>query len=35
LYAPTMMVAERAADLIQEKTPLAPEYVEWYKRPNA
>jgi choline dehydrogenase len=31
LYAPTMMVAERAADLIQEKTPLAPEYVDWFK----
>ena len=31
LYAPTMMVAERAADLIQEKPTLAPEYVEWYK----
>jgi choline dehydrogenase len=35
LYAPTMMVAERAADLIQEKTPLAPEYVDWHKRANA
>lgn len=32
LYAPTMMVAERAADLIQEKPTLAPEYVEWHKR---
>jgi choline dehydrogenase len=31
LYAPTMMVAERAADLIQEKPTLAPEYVEWHK----
>jgi len=26
-----MMVAERAADLIQEKPTLAPEYVEWFK----
>ena len=31
LYAPVMMVAERAADLIQGKEPLAPEYVDWYK----
>jgi choline dehydrogenase len=31
LYAPTMMVAERAADLIQEKPTLAPEYVDWFK----
>jgi choline dehydrogenase len=34
LYAPTMMVAERAADLIQEKTPLPPEYVDWFKSGN-
>ncbi|RMH78763.1 MAG: choline dehydrogenase [Actinomyces sp.] len=27
IYAPTMMIAERAADLIAGATPLAPEYV--------
>ena len=31
LYAPVMMVAEKAADIIQGKQPLAPEYVDWYK----
>ena len=31
IYAPVMMVAERAADLIQGKKPLDPIYVDWYK----
>lgn len=31
LYAPTMMVAEKAADLILSNTPLAPEFVPFYR----
>jgi choline dehydrogenase len=31
IYAPVMMVAERAADLILGNTPLAPERVEFYR----
>ncbi|MDH5293705.1 MAG: choline dehydrogenase [Acidimicrobiia bacterium] len=31
IYAPVMMVAEKAADLILGNTPLAPEQVEWYR----
>jgi choline dehydrogenase len=31
IYAPVMMVAERAADLIQGKKPLDPIHVDWYK----
>ena len=31
IYAPVMMLAEKAADLILGNTPLAPEYVDWYK----
>ena len=31
IYAPTMMVAERAADLIRGNTPLAPEQAPFYK----
>jgi choline dehydrogenase len=31
LYAPVMMVAEKSADIILGKTPLAPENVDWYK----
>jgi choline dehydrogenase len=31
IYAPVMMVAERAADLIQGNKPLDPIYVDWYK----
>jgi choline dehydrogenase len=31
IYAPVMMVAEKAADLILGKTPLAPESVEFYR----
>jgi choline dehydrogenase len=32
IYAPVMMVAEKAADLILENTPLAPEPVDFYRR---
>lgn len=32
IYAPVMMVAEKAADLILGKTPLEPESVEFYRR---
>jgi choline dehydrogenase len=32
LYAPTMMVAEKAADLILGNEPLAPEHVDWYRK---
>ena len=31
IYAPIMMLAEKAADLILEKTPLSPETVEFYQ----
>jgi choline dehydrogenase len=31
IYAPTMMVAERAADLIRGGQPLAPLTVEFYR----
>ena len=31
IYAPVMMIAEKAADLILGNTPLAPETVEWYR----
>ena len=31
IYAPTMMVAEKAADLIRGDTPLPPEPVEFYR----
>jgi choline dehydrogenase len=31
IYAPVMMVAEKAADLILGNTPLAPEPVEFYR----
>jgi choline dehydrogenase len=31
IYAPTMMVAERAADLIRGNTPLAPAHVPFYQ----
>ncbi|MBX6381824.1 MAG: choline dehydrogenase [Microbispora sp.] len=31
IYAPVMMVAEKAADLILGNTPLPPEYVEFYR----
>jgi len=31
IYAPVMMVAEKAADLIAGNTPLPPEHVEFYR----
>jgi choline dehydrogenase len=31
IYAPTMMIAEKAADLILGNTPLPPEKVEIYR----
>jgi choline dehydrogenase len=33
IYAPTMMTAEKAADLIAGNTPLPAEPVEFYRRP--
>jgi choline dehydrogenase len=35
IYAPVMMVAEKAADLILGNTPLAPEPVEFYRHAPA
>src|SRR4029077_18432703 len=35
IYAPTMMVAEKAADLIRGTTPLAPEPLEVYRHERA
>jgi choline dehydrogenase len=34
IYAPVMMLAEKAADLILGKTPLAPEPVDFYRHKN-
>jgi choline dehydrogenase len=34
IYAPTMMLAEKAADLIMKNTPLAAERVEFYRHPK-
>jgi choline dehydrogenase len=34
IYAPTMMLAEKAADLILGNTPLPPEDIEFYQRAN-
>ncbi|MCE2526873.1 MAG: choline dehydrogenase [Actinomycetia bacterium] len=31
IYAPVMMIAEKAADAILGNTPLPPEHVEWYR----
>jgi choline dehydrogenase len=31
IYAPVMMIAEKAADLILGRTPLPPERVEFYR----
>ena len=31
IYAPVMMTAEKAVDLILERTPLPPEPVEFYR----
>jgi choline dehydrogenase len=33
IYAPVMMVAEKAADLILGNMPLPPEPLEFYRRP--
>jgi choline dehydrogenase len=35
IYAPVMMMAEKAADLILGNTPLAPEHTEFYRAPLA
>jgi choline dehydrogenase len=35
IYAPTMMVAEKAADLILGNTPLAPEAIPFYRHHSA
>jgi choline dehydrogenase len=35
IYAPVMMVAEKAADLILGNTPLSAERIEFYRRPHA
>jgi choline dehydrogenase len=32
IYAPTMMLAEKAADLVLGNTPLPPEDIEFYQR---
>ncbi len=34
IYAPVMMVAEKAADLILANTPLAPEHLDFYRKPG-
>jgi choline dehydrogenase len=34
IYAPVMMVAEKAADLIAGNTPLAPEHLDVYRHPT-
>ena len=33
IYAPVMMIAERAADMILGNAQLPPEQVDWYRRP--
>jgi choline dehydrogenase len=35
IYAPTMMLAEKAADLILGNTPLPPETVDFYRHPKS
>ena len=35
IYAPVMMMAEKAADLILGNTPLAPEHTEYYRHGSA
>jgi choline dehydrogenase len=35
IYAPVMMMAEKAADIIKGATPLAPEYVDFYRHRSA
>jgi choline dehydrogenase len=34
LYAPTMMLAEKAADVVLGATPLEPSTVHWYRAPG-
>ena len=34
IYAPVMMLAEKAADLVAGNTPLAPEHVPFYRAPG-
>ena len=34
LYAPIMMIAEKAADIILGNEPLKAEKVEFYRKPN-
>ena len=34
IYAPVMMMAEKAADIILGKTPLPPENTEFYRAPT-
>jgi choline dehydrogenase len=35
IYAPVMMLAEKAADLVLGNTPLAPEHAEFYRHQPA
>ena len=35
IYAPVLMIAEKAADLIRGETPLAPEPQDVYRHPGA
>jgi choline dehydrogenase len=35
IYAPVMMLAEKAADLILGKTPLEPNTIEFYRHPGS
>jgi choline dehydrogenase len=35
IYAPTIMIAEKAADLIMGNTPLAPIHAEFYRHKKA
>ena len=35
IYAPVMMLAERASDLVLGRTPLAPQSVPWYRHRDA
>ena len=35
IYAPVMMTAEKAADLVLGNTPLAAEHAEFYRHPVA
>jgi choline dehydrogenase len=35
IYAPVMMLAEKAADLILGRAPLAPEYADFYRHGSA